>query len=124
MDFSPIRDFILDLDLASVDIPNDVYATLLLTGLTPEDFQPKHLDVDNEYAASPSPLPVPDLSIRLLVPIPVLWAPQPTQPTAYGKWSPKPSDDDYPSPVAPPNLEEEPPSFALDTFHRIDEWRT
>jgi Chromo (CHRromatin Organisation MOdifier) domain len=124
MDFSPIRDFILDLDLASVDIPNDVYATLLLTGLTPEDFQPERLNIDNEYAASPSPLPVPDPSTRPLAPVPILWAPQPARPSTYGEWSPKPDDDDYSSPVAPPNSEEEPPSLALDFFHRVDEWRT
>jgi Chromo (CHRromatin Organisation MOdifier) domain len=124
MDFSPIRDFILDLDTASLEIPDDIYAALLLTGLAPEDFQPEHLDVDNEYATSPSPLPVPDPSTRPLAPVPILWAPQPTRPATYGKWSPEPSDNDHPSPVAPPSSEEEPPSLALDDFHRVDEWRT
>jgi Chromo (CHRromatin Organisation MOdifier) domain len=123
MDFSPIWDFILNLDLASVDIPDDVYTTLLLTGLTPEDFQPKRLDIDSEYASSPPPLPVPDPATRAHTPILPLRAPQPTQPFTYGEWSPKPADDDYPSSVAPPDMEEEPPSLAIDAFHRIDEWR-
>jgi Chromo (CHRromatin Organisation MOdifier) domain len=123
MDFSPVRDFILDLDLASVDIPDDVYAALLLAGLTPEDFQPKHLDIDNEYATSPSPLPVPDPSTRPLAPVPILRAPQPARLVPLGGWSPGPTDDDYPSPVAPPNSEEEPFTLALDAFNRVDEWR-
>jgi hypothetical protein len=124
MDFSPVRDFILDLDVASIELPDDVYAAVILAGLLPEDFHPELLDADDEDAASPSPLPVPDPSTRPLAPIPVLWAPQPTRPSAYGKWSPEPDDDDYASPIAPPNSEEEPPSLALDAFHRVDEWRT
>jgi hypothetical protein len=123
MDFSPIRDFILDLDLASVDIPDDIYATLLLTGLTTEDFQPEYLDIDQEHAPSPSPLPVPDPATRAHASVLPLGAPQPTRPIAYGEWSPKPYDNDYPSSYAPPNSEEEPSSFVIDAFHRI-EWRT
>jgi hypothetical protein len=78
MDFSPIQDFILDLDLASINIDNDMYAALLLTGLTLDNFQPKHLDEDHNYAPSLSPLPVSDPSTRPLTPISILCVPQPT----------------------------------------------
>jgi hypothetical protein len=122
IDFSPVRDFILDLDTASLDIPDNVYATLLLTGLTPDDFRPEPLDVDTEYASSPSPLPIPDPATRPRAPVLPLWAPQPTRPFTYGEWSPEPTDDDYPSPAAPPNSEEEPSPLTIDTFHRVDEW--
>jgi hypothetical protein len=124
MDFSPIRDFILDLDLASINIPDDVYAALLLTGLTPDDFQPEYLDVDNSNAPSPAPLPVPDPSTRPLAPVPILRTPQSARLIPFGGWSPEPTDNNYPSPITPPNSEEEPATLTLNVFDHVDEWQT